>query len=427
MAVMSRWSILVVCVALIAGCGGGGSTTGNGGGTGGGSSNIPTVVTVTFSGATPPAAVAASIGTGAFTAEALNGGTATLSLPSGITNYAIAFICPAEGNPPSFQSETVFEANTADGTSLNLACLAPSIQTGTLTGSLDATAISGVQQLEVISQNGESFTMAGIAGDETTGFNVSALAGNDRILVLAYANPNLGPVAAKNFASQTVPGALNDGNVVTFGPADQTIAEPIAYNNVPSGFSAPNTFVGMDLGGTTEIALASGDTSQYTVLPASASQTGDVYILSGYASASSGSTVEAGVKSAGGPVSFTFPGPWSYGGPTPAALPTMTMSYNGFSGTNVSQNAFIQWVQNSGGASSEYVYQVEATASYQNGSTTLPFPDLSGLPGFLSNPSSGTTVTWVAWVEQQSYGLIGDIPLNGTWTQVSNTGQYTVP
>ncbi|MGA7886318.1 MAG: hypothetical protein WCA44_11295 [Acidobacteriaceae bacterium] len=136
------------------------------------------------------------------------------------------------------------------------------------------------------------------------------------------------------------------------------------------------------------------------------------------------------IVSSGGPVSFTFPAPWSYSGPTAAALPSFTMSYSGFSGqANVSENAWIFWGTGSGGifSTSTDEIQEEATGNYQGGSTTLAIPDLSGVAGFMAPPASGTQVEWNAWIEQQSWGFASPLPSNAVWNTVSNVGLYTVP
>lgn len=422
-AVRSRVWVIGLCAAFLAGCGGG-SLTGGGGGGGGNS----TTVTVQFGGASMPAAVAASIGTGAFAAQTLTGGALTLTLPSGTSNYGLAYLCPAQS---TLQDEFVFEASISDGTSLNVDCPSTASQTGTLTGSLDASAIPGVTSFQFASQNGSSVYQDGEGGGSSTNFSLPAVTGNDRVLVMAYANQNSGPVAAKNFDNQTVPGALNGGNAVVFAASDETTPEAIAYNNVPSGFSTPASFAEFVMAGTTfSVFLSTNATTQYAALPASATENGDYYFVDGSAYATNAtagvsSAVLAATTTAGGPVSFSFPAPWSYGGPTPAALPSFTESYAGFSGSaNVSQNAFLQWNPSSGVTD---VISVEATAGFQNGSTTLAIPDLSSVTGFLPSPASGTQLEWVAWMEQQSWGLTSSMPLGGTASQVETNGQFTVP
>ena len=294
-------------------------------------------MTITFIGTSLPGLVAAQVGTGALAAKTLSGNALTLSIPSGTSNYSVAYLCPALVNGQlSSQFEYVWEASIVDGTALTFACAYPQSLTPTLSGSLDASAIPGVVSFQINAQNGNSFGDGGggFSGGPTGNFNVPAPAGSDRVLVLADTSQGDGPAAAKNFDNQTVPGTLNGGNTVVFGTADETTPEPITYNNVPSGFSSPSTYVELGIGGTAlEYLYASDATTQYLALPASATEKGDVYFLDASASnANLPSAVNTEIISSGGPVSFTFPAAWSYAGPTPAALPSFAMDYTGFSG-----------------------------------------------------------------------------------------------
>ena len=100
------------------------------------------------------------------------------------------------------------------------------------------------------------------------------------------------------------------------------------------------------------------------------------------------------------PGAINLPAPWSYAGPTPAALPTFNYSYAGFSGmTDIEQVAFIYWAQ---GTTSAEQIQVTATANYQNGAMLITIPDLSGLTGFIAPAPSSTGVGWIASVNQAS-------------------------
>jgi hypothetical protein len=442
-----RLSVIGICAALIAGCGGGADTTGGGGGGGGGGNggggNNSTTVTVTFGGPAAPVLVAAKIGTGAFAAQTLSGSTLTLSIPSGTKNYAVAYLCPnpLATLPHSSQYEYVWEASIADGTSPSFACEANDVlpsQAGDLTGSVDGTALPGgsIGELQIFSQSGNSVFEDAQGGPLTgiTNFNLMQAAdGNDRILLLAISEiAPQGLEAAKNFTNQTVPGALNGGNTVVFSAADETTNEAITYNNVPSGFQSPQTYAAFQLTGATGatlIPLNMSATTQYPALPASATESGDVYFFSAGAVGSGDADVFAGATNSGAPVAFTFLAPWSYAGPTAAALPSFTTNYAGFSGqTNVLQEASTQWTTSVGaGSTTDDNLQMEATANYQGGSTTLAVPDLSGVTGFLAPPASSTQVSWDAEIWQQSYSLTGATPLNATWSGVENYGFYTVP
>jgi hypothetical protein len=429
----SSLSVLALVPGLLAGCGGGSSIVGTGGGGGG---NNPTTVTFTFKGAAPTA-VAAKIGTGGFTAQTLSSGILTLSLPSGTTKFAVAFVCsPPQTIPTPFQY--VIEADTADGTSFNDSCSSnqPIGQTGTLTGNVDASAISGVAGIEIAALNGQSFAFGGPFS--TSNFSVSAPAGTDRVEIVAvadlYAHGFLvgqNVVAAKNFDNQPVPGALNGGNPVVLGAADQTTPQPITYSNVPSGFAPPTTLVafGGVVGG---FGLTTDASSTYPALPAAAVESGDYYSFyaTTYSPTVAGQGVSSIVNSTGGPVSISFPTQWSYAGPVPSALPSFNIDYSGFSGTAgmVLDYASLNWSTTGVTPTSFYTFNVVATANYQKGATTLTIPDLSGLGGFLATPPSGTTISWSVGVEQSNHGLLQPATaLDYTASNVFSSGSYVVP
>ncbi|MGB6973215.1 MAG: hypothetical protein WBD67_00890 [Terracidiphilus sp.] len=410
-----RLTVLSSFLLLIAGCGGGGSGSSSGGG--GGQSNTPTTVTFTFQGATPTA-VAASIGAGAYTAEALNGSTLTLSIPSGTTKFAVAYACPVQVftvggvQESQFAEETVFEATTTDGTSFNQSCTSSSsgAQEGTFSGSVDANAIPDASSsyLDIQAANSGAFWDERYTVDSpATNFSFSIPTGSYRMMagVMSYSNitQQYTLTAARDFGSQTIPGTLNSGNTVVLGAADETTSQTIAYNNVPSGFSSPLTAVSFVFGDVGDLSIASGATNQYPVLPAAATESGDYYFLT--ASALSSGYPLQGVEafltsSTAGPVAFNLPAPWSYTGPAAAALPTFDMSYSGFAGqTGVYDSVQLEW---GAGTSNTNFINIIATASYQNGSSMLALPDLSGLNGFLVAPPSGTDVVWTAEVAQSS-------------------------
>lgn len=406
------------------GCGGG--STGGGSNGGGGSSPSPTIVTFSFTEG-PPTIAAAMIGSGSYALQSLTSGKLSLSIPNGTTTYAVAYLCTG----PSFPAyEGVFEASTADGTSFTLPCIVPgpSDQTATLSTNVNATGIPGANRAYVSVSNGTFLESSEVLLDGSYSFQ--APAGSDRVVVLAYQNGQTTLLAAKSFTGQTVPGALNGGNQVVFTAADETTSEPITYSNVPSGYNAPATVAElvMSSGGLNAITL-SFDAAQYTVLPASALTTGDSYQFEAATNNSTNvgeSMTVYKTSTSAGPLSFTLPPPWTYAGPTPAALPTFTFAYTGISGnTGTFDEGAIDWIGSSGYYSG---ISVSATANYLNGSTTIAFPDLSSLPGFLAPPPSGTQVSWSAAVEQNSAGPVQSLPTNGgTLTSVQNNGTYTEP
>jgi hypothetical protein len=412
--------LFIVVSACIAGCGG--SSSGHSGG-GGGTS---TTVSVSFaSGA--PAVVAAKIGTGAFQAQSLTAGKLTLSIPSGTTDFAVAYVCSA---PSILAVEHIYEATLTDGTSFTLPCVVPQDRgpTGALTGNVDMAAISEARQLGLAVSNGSLATTFTTAAD--TAFNLTAPAGTDRVEVLAYdaPSPGLGTtttlLAARNFDNQAVPGSLNGGAQVVLAPADRTTFQPITYTNVPAGYSA-STFVGFLMANGAGGFAISQSASQYPALPAGAVESGDSYALIASARNTARPTeIMYVAKSAtsAGPVSFALPTPWAYAGPSPAALPTFNFDYSGFAqSTSVNQLAAITWA-----LTPSTQISMEASASYQNGSTTLQIPDLSAIQGFIPAPSSGTRVFWVALIGQG--GLVDQQPATTDSTaSVINSGTYTVP
>lgn len=449
----SRWFLIALCGALIAGCGGGGSTAGGGGGNGGGGnggggnggggggngggggSSNPTTVTLTFPNSVTLAA--AQIGSGAFTVQTLSGNQLSLSIPSGTANYAVAYLCPGQSSWQGlFTEEVVWEASTADGTSANLSCMDNFVSTAgmsILTGSLDASAIPGAENFTIFALSGNSI-FADDSSGPTANFSTLAPTGNDRVLVLVGDSYFQTTLAVKNFGSQTVPGALNGGNSVVFSAADEPTPTAITYNNEPSGFGSPGTSVSLQTAGngfSFEIAAPAKTTTQYPMLPAAATESGDFYSFTAIASTtgSNPSSVYAGSANSGGPISLTFPAPWTYAGPTAAAQPTFNFGYTGFSGkSGVLQEATYSWQVGTSGSTALFdEIRLTATAAYQGGSTALAVPDLSGVTGFLSTPASGKNVNWSAQVWQYSYGVEGALTLNSTWSGVENSGSYTVP
>jgi hypothetical protein len=181
---MNRLSFLSVALLLMAGCGGSGGSTGGSGGGGGGGNNS-TTVTVAFTSGTPTA-VATKIGSGSYT-TVTPASTVTLTLPSGTTNFGVAYVCPPVTANNEVIDEIIVEASTLDGTSFSLSCSATlsTGATGTLTGSVDASAISGVNSVGIFAENGTSSSSGG-PGGLSGSFSFAAPTGTDRVEVLAY-------------------------------------------------------------------------------------------------------------------------------------------------------------------------------------------------------------------------------------------------
>lgn len=428
-----RFSILGAELMLMVGCGGSGGGSGTGGSGGG---NNSTTVKFIITGGTPTA-VATQIGSGSFSAATLSGGKVTLNLPSGTTSFGVAYICPPYAlqttNPQSITYQYVFEVSSLDLSSLSGSCPTASSTgtTGTLTGSVDASAISGASHVDIDAQSGsapQSMYGTGLNAN----FSFSAPPGSDRVEVLAFNSVMIGIgqtislVAAKNFSGQAVPGALNGGDTVTLGAADETTPEAITYNSVPAGYSAPTTQASYFEVGGDGFMIAIAATTVYPALPASATESGDYYYLlaSAYSTSSFGSVFAVTTQASAGPVSFTFPPTWSYAGPAAATWPSFDLSYKGFSGKTGGCNQMnLQWLNSS---TLSDIYFV-ATANYLNGSTTVAVPDLAGIPGFLNSPATGTEVQWSAAIYQNNYECLLPVPLNGTVVAVSDSGSYTAP
>ena len=386
-----------------------------------------TTVTFSFSHGSPTV-VAAKIGSGSFTAQQLNAGKLTLSIPSGTTDFAVAYLCTSTSFPTF---ERIFEATIADGTSFSLSCVSPAnpASPGTLTGNVDASAISQANLLEIAASAGGLAVTAGVTSD--TNFSVMVPAGTDRVEVLAYNSTSQGLesasslLAARNFDNQVVPGSLNGGNQVVLGAADRTTPQSITYSNVPAGYSAPSTLVELIMAGGAGAFSVSHSTSEYPALPSGATKSGDSYSFLANAMNSANPTemmFVANRASSAGPVSFSFPAAWSYSGPTPAALPSFNFTYSGFGqNSGVTESAFISW-----GLPLMTQIAVTASTNYQNGSTTLAIPDLSAVTGFVAPPPSGTLVVWVGLIEQNDQ-RVQAMSANPAATSVENSGFYTVP
>jgi hypothetical protein len=431
---ISRLLFCVVVMASLAGCGGGSGSGPSGGCTtncGGGGGN-PTTVTYAFSGAMPTA-VATRIGTGAFSQATLESGKLSISVPGGTTNYSVAWVCPADARyTPPATDEYVYQANTQDGTSFTWYCDddGATVTSGAATVQVDASAISGGAW--VYAGGGIGDNQAGLSQPWSSGtLNLSGqmLVGTYDVFVYVE-DLNFNMLAVKILRNQTLPGTLNSGNAVVFAISDEVTSQSLAMNNVPSGFTVSQTLVDYltpTFGDALPLDFGFGALTQYTALPSGAMQSGDYYWFDAGASGSTNPNVSeyVGVEvdsSSGGAQTISLPTPWSYAGPTAAALPTFSFDYTGFSGmTNVVQHVGLNWDQ--GNVSN--TTQVWATANYQDGATSIAVPNLSGLTGFLAPAPSGTNIFWYAGAEQ-GFPLLSS-PTNGTLSIVQDSGTYTEP
>jgi hypothetical protein len=179
---------LIAATIACSGCGGGSGrslvTTPN------------TSISIKFS--STPTVVAEKIGDGSWAAATPEGNTLTLSLPPEVNGYGIAYLCPLV----SGSYESITEATVADNLTSVPGCLNGVPITASVSGSVDASAISGVGQIVVDAPGGIQI-LAGNAGT----FAVTAQTGTADIAFLAEdLSGNL--LGVKILRSQTVPGNI---------------------------------------------------------------------------------------------------------------------------------------------------------------------------------------------------------------------------
>lgn len=419
----SRLWTLGFVAPLIAGCGG--KLTGIGG--------SQTVVTISFQ-PVSPVAVATKTGSGAFKMAAVLSNAVTISVPEGTTDFAVAYLCPSyTASGVTFQRQFVFEASVEDGTAFDGSCINPAtIQppTGTLSGTVDATAIPGTNLVWLFGGNG---TGRGLGGT-VENISVQLPVGSDDVVALADLNTFIsgGPVsdtvlAIKDLGEQAVPGGLNGGNPIVLSAADETTQQPITYSNAPSGPALTTDVVFVTAEGGA-IPLLSSTNASYPAVPGAMLQGNAHYTASSIAGdpLSSAVSFTQPWNNGGRPLTVVFPPIWAYAGPAPAALPVFDFSsYSGFSGVaGVARVGTEGWTA---AVNALVSYQVTASANSQNGTATVTMPDLSGLMGFLAVPLSGTTVSWRASISQNSAGAIGATPLNSSTQTAQSAGQFVVP
>jgi hypothetical protein len=418
---MSRfWGVSIVGIlpALVIGCGGSPTVTPQG-----------TVVTATFAGALQPQAAATKTGDGSFVPASLQGNLLNLTLPTGTTKYGIAYVCA------QFNDEFVIEATTHDATALNVSCPGPSASAlGLATGSVDASTIPGVTDVRIV---GGGF--GGSVGKASGPFSIGLPNGSDDVAFIA--TDSIGnAVGVKISRGQSIPGAVNGGSTVLFGPGDATTTQSVTVNNVPAGFLTPKgAFAQYHTANGTVFPLLVGlgiigqVPNTYPAVPAGAMQSGDFYLYQASTFPNPpGLTQQIGTTmtttNGGGPVTMALPAPWSFSGPTAAVFPAFTFDYSGFSGQPaISQQALLIWPT---GPTSRNIISVMATANFQNGATTLTIPDLTALSGFFTPAPSGTQVSWIADIfggTVQEFIFSVNPPANGSISFVESRGSYIQP
>lgn len=157
---------------------------------------------------------------------------------------------------------------------------------------------------------------------------------------------------------------------------------------------------------------------QYPAFPKSAVENGDTYLIES-------ETVEMR-SSSGGPVTISFPAPWNYPGPIPDELPLFTnLGYTGFTGSGTEAVVLEADLSDSSDWGEDYILSTSRSAMHR--ASTLTFPDLSYIPGFLAGARPGEYVRWSATLSQSTYGFLQPISANGTVASVKIEGYYAGP
>jgi len=372
-------------------------------------------------GYTQPTVIAASIGDGPYTVQALSSAKLTLSIPSGQTKFSVAFLCPTHGAPYlSLNDEYIDQETLSDGTSFTRYCYASGSSGGTTGATLhvDSSAIPGASFVTL----GHNSYLASPSGtDIDAGFSPGTY---DIPVTVEDSHQNT--LAVRILRHQTFPGTLNGGASLVFTTADQTVSQSVTYNDIPSGFSAANPYIQYTSAGGASLSLNWLDdrTTSLVKLPDASFQNGDYYLVGAEAYTTTPSYI--GVEkysTSNGSESFTFPPPWLYTGPSAAKLPTFNFAYSGFAGLpDVAYQTFLVW---STTPNTSYDISMYATANYRGQSASMTIPDLTGLPGFLPSAASGTKIAWTAEILQGHLSMAGSP--NGTLQYVYNVGNYVQP
>ena len=435
---------VLVCTTIIAslglsGCGGASSTPGT---QGTGENNPPTAppsnppapqshtITATFAGQ-QPAAVAERIGSGTWATTTLQNGQLLLTLPAGTDTYGIAYRCPTAptGASTTLDGELIAEGTLADGESITLVCTFTPPPTAQVSGSVD-TSVIPIQTLESVYTGGADIPVIG----STETFSGLLPAGTIDVAVLATSAMGGSLTAIKLLRSQVLPGLLNGGLPIVFSTSDEiqtsnSYTLPVA----PTGFTASGSssyVVNYVTPNHTTLQLShfNAPSHSYGVIPAADSISGDVYLFSSQVYSGTQTLFTSHASPSSAPIALTYPTvPSPVITPAAASFPTLDASYTGFAGTPGSEYfAVLDWQANS---TSSVLVAISATAAYQNGATTITFPDLTALPGFLPSAKSGTQVGWGYGAKGGSY--LPDFQLlpttGGSYSYVASSGSYIEP
>jgi hypothetical protein len=420
----SKIQILLALVSFsaLAGCSGGGSINTSGGG-----GTNSTTVNYTFTGGTPTAA-AVQIGAGAFTSTTVQSNKLSVSVPSGTSTYAVAYVCPpTAGFGNTVTAENVIEASVQDGTAFTVSCGGSPTASSAVTGTVNASAIPGAANVLVRGNQGFGASV----GAATGSFSANLIAGNNDVALLAVDGSG-NVLAVKILRSQTAPGAINGGASVVFAASDETSTQSITVNGVPSGYVIPPAeSVEYATAGGTLFYLSTNATTQYPGVPSAAVQTGDYYSFQANTDDTATHTVAVGVmqdSASGGSATLALPTAWTFTAPVAAALPTFNFSYSGFSSmTATAQQAEIEWAPT---ASTLDTISVTATGAYQGSATSITIPNLSAMTGFLGSATAGATVYWVAdmWGgSAQEFAFFAAPPASGNVSFVQKSGTFVQP
>ena len=386
---------------LLAGCGSGSSTPKNTGAT----------VTVTFTGTAMPTAVAYQAGaTGTFQTLTLSGSSTSFTLPSGVTSYGFAYMCPTfEPTPPftyTSTDESVVQATTSDTTSLSFACYSSG---GNVNVTFDYSAIPGASYVYLITA-GESQQVIGPAKGYA-GVSGVPLGTSDIALVVESATRAIAIQIQRGVNVTSSTPAINFPPMTTanmLGTAAVTLQNipPLAasggfysadiYNsyNTPNGLSIP-------LFRLFDQSEESGHSVQstYPTVPASQAQPGDFYVLQGGGEVTTPDTQLVSVNlSTTSPATLSLPLPTpsnSLTAPAAAAFPTFNANLSGFTVNGpVVDSSVIQYQPLGGGTQTFHVYTY-VTKSWLGTNTSFTVPDLSGVTGFNPAPASGVRESWL--------------------------------
>ena len=379
----------------------------------------------TFTGGTPIVA-AVQIGTAAFAPATVQGGQLTVTVPNATTKYAIAYVCPpVPGFGNTVSGEFVIEATLQDGTAFTVSCNGQPA-TGSATGSANATVFPAATDIEIRGNRG----FGGNVGAAFGNFNVNLPTGTNDVAAAAIdASTNV--LAVKIFRGQAVPGVVNTGSQIFFGPSDAVTSQSLTVSNVPTGFvTPPAVAVEYLTANGTVILLDNNSATSYPAVPTAAAISGDFYSYESNSTDTATHNSAVGITqtttTGGGPATITLPAPWSFAGPAAATFPTFTFSYTGFNGLAVvSQRGEIEWAPT---ATTLNTITVTATSSFQSGATTITIPNLTSLSGFIAPAPSGTTIHWVADVfggTVQSFSAV--TASNSSLSFVQNQGTFIQP